>query len=153
MPLVARKFGKIADVNAHLIGKLVGGVDIFRNSGSLYLHGLTLIFTTPAATVTFAASPAAAQVPLTPAQVKTQIEAQTTNGVLVSFRDGHVELIASPSGTLVLGAAGTANAMLGFMAGAASTVKPVTAPGGAAPSLVSIGPDTGSNGYILMVNE
>lgn len=153
MPLVARKFGKLADVNAFFIGKLVGGVNIFKDAGSLYLHGLTLVFTTPAATVTFAASPAVAQVPLTPAQVKSQIETQTTNGVLVSFRDGCLELIAAPSGTLVLGAAGTANSKLGFMSGAASTAKPVTAPGGAAPSLVSLSPDTGSNGYILVVSE
>lgn len=152
MVLDIRKFSGVDALNTFIKGRLRGSVDLVRNPGALYLHGKTLVFTTPAATVTFAASPAVAQVPLTPALVKTQIEAQTTNGVLVSFFNGVLELRANPAGTLVLAKTGTANPLLGFDDTTDSTVKPLNPPGGSAPKYVGLEPE-GSPGTYLLIQD
>jgi hypothetical protein len=148
-----RKFAKLDDLTIFLKGHLLGGVDVLRNGSSLYLHGLTLIFNTPSATVTFASSPAGTQVPLKAQDVKTQIEAQTSNGVLVSFNQGRLELRASPAGAINLDSAGTANALLGFDTAVDSAAAPYAIPGGTPPALVEIVPDHGSNSYLVVTNE
>jgi hypothetical protein len=151
MALVIRKFSGLSDLNAFVTGRLRGSVDLTKTHSSLYLHNLTLVFTTPAATVTFAASPAATQVPLTLAQIKAQIEAQAA-GVLVSWVNGYLELRASPAGTLVLGAGGTSKPLFGLPA-AATTVTPLNPPGGAAPTFISVGPEGSQSNYLLTYND
>lgn len=151
MVLDIRKFSSLESLNAFIKGRLRGSTDLVKTPSSLYLHGRTLIFATPAATVTFAASPTAAQVPLTKAQVKTQIEAQAA-GVLVSFVQGAIELRANPAGTLVLDKDGTANALLGFPTKADTTVTPVSPPGGSNPEFISVGPEGSQSTYLLTLD-
>lgn len=151
MALVIKKFSGLSDLNAFVRGTLRGGVDLAKTSSSLYLHGLTLIFTTPSATVTFASTGTAAQVPLTLAQVKSQIEAQAA-GVLVTFNQGMIDLRMSTPGTIALAAGGTAKGLLGLPAGAASAT-PLSAPGGSAPSLVSVGPEGSQSNYLLTYSD
>lgn len=152
MAIVARKFASLADLNAYLGGRLRGSTNLMRSGESLYLHGLTLIFTTPAETVTFAATPAVAQVPLTIQEVKTQIEAQTT-GVVVGFVNGALELYMSTPGAIGIDKDGTANALLGFDNSADRAATPVSEPGGAAPAFVALSPESGSNSYILTTED
>ncbi len=151
MVLDIKKFSGLDSLSSFLKGRLRGTSDLVKNTAALYLHGKTLIFATPAETVTFAASPAAAQVPLTLAQVKTQIEAQTT-GVSVGFVQGAIELYMTTPGTLVLDKDGTANAYLGFSSVADSTVKPINPSGGAAPKFVSLVPEPGAGTYLLVTD-
>jgi hypothetical protein len=146
MTLDIRKFASLPDLNAYVKGRLRGSTDLVQTPSSLFLHGKTLIFTAPAATVTFAASPAAAQVPLTMAQVKAQIEAQAAT-VLVTFINGRLELRVN-AGTVTVNSTGTANGLLGFDATTPSTAKPMSSPGGAAPSFISLVAD-GAGSYIL----
>jgi hypothetical protein len=153
MALVIKKFSGLADLNAFTRGLLRGSSDLVKMPGSLYLHGRTLIFATPAATVTFAASPAAAQVPLTIAQVKAQIEAQTAAAVFVSFNQGALELRAAPAGVLVLDKDGTANALLGFDTVTDTTVTPLAAPGGGPPTFISVGPEGSQSNYLLTYDD
>lgn len=152
MALDFKKFARLDDVIIFLKGHLLGSADLVKSKSSLYLHGLTLIFTTPAETVTFAASPASAQVPLTLAQVKAQIEAQTT-GVVVEFNMGRLELYMATPGAIGIDKDGTANPLLGFATSADMAATPYAEPGGTAPALVQIVPDTGSNSYLVVVDN
>ena len=151
MALVIRKFSGLSDLNAFVTGRLRGSVDLTKTHSSLYLHNLTLEFTTPAETVTFAASPAAAQVPLTLAQIKAQIEAQTT-GVSVAFSQGYLELFMTTPGLIALAAGGTAKPLFGFAA-AASSARPLNPPGGAAPTFISLSPEGSQSNYLLTYND
>jgi hypothetical protein len=151
MVLDIKKFSGLDALTTYVKGRLRGSTDLTKTPGSLYLHGLTLIFTTPVASVTFAATPAAAQVPLTVAQVKTQIETQTAAAVLVNFVNGRLELRAAPAGALVLAANGTSNPLLGFDATTASSVAPVNPAAGASPKFVALQPE-GNGTYILVTD-
>jgi hypothetical protein len=148
MVLDIRKFSGLDSLNTFVKGRLRGTTDLVKNPAGLYLHGLTLIFTTPAVTVTFASSPAGTQVPLTLAQIKSQIETATASGVLVSWFGGCIELRANPAGVLVL-TGGTASALLGL---GAATVQPLNAPSGAAPKYVGLEPE-GSPGTFLLIMD
>lgn len=152
MALRFRKFPSVDDLSLLLRGHILGGVDILRSPGALYLHGKTLIFTTPSATVTFAASPASAQVPLTVAQVIAQVEAQAT-GVSVNINRGAIELYMTTPGAIALNSTGTANGQLGFDSATPTTGAPFNAPGGSAPALVQIVTDGGSNAYMVVTDE
>lgn len=152
MPLNFRKFNSVDDVTLFLKGHIIGGTDLNRTPNALYLHGKTLIFNTPGATVTFAASPTNAQVSLTLQQIKAQIEAQAA-GVTAKFNKGRLELFVT-AGTLInLDSAGTANGLLGFDTAADTASVVYAAPGAAAPALVSIVPDVSSNAYMVVVND
>jgi hypothetical protein len=83
--------------------------------------------------------------------VKTQIEA--VGGIKAGFVEGCLVLWANPTGTIVLAGTGTANSFFGFDDVGSTTGKVVSAPGGAAPSLVSIVPDVASNQYLVVTDE
>lgn len=152
MPLNFRKFSSVDDLTLFLKGHIIGGVDLTKTSSALYLHGKTLVFNTPGATVTFAASPTNAQVSLTIQQVKTQIEAQAA-GVTVRFNKGRLEMFVTTPGTISLDNTGTANSMFGFDVVSDTVAAPYGVPGAAAPALVSIVPDMSSNSYLVVVND
>lgn len=152
MPLNFRKFSLVDDVALFLKGHIIGGVDLARNPNALYLHGKTLVFLAPSATVTFAATPANAQVSLTLQQLKTQIESGAA-GVTVRVNRGRLEMFLTAGGTVTLDNTGTANSLLGFDTVVDTTATPYAAPGEAAPALVSIVPDTSSNAYLVVVND
>lgn len=154
MALRVRKVAELDEVNTFLRGGIVGGKDI--RPGIYGLHGLTLIFTSPAATVTFATTPAGSQEKLTARQILDQINAV---GALSGYArtDGSGKLtIESPTGAtaVVLGAAGTANAFFGFNTDGATTGIVFAVPGGNAPALVALSMDAqGSGTYILLTDE
>lgn len=152
MALNFRKYSSMDEAALFLKGHIIGGVDLLRTPGSLYLHGLTLVFNTPGATVTFAASPAAAQNPLTVQQVITQIEAQAA-GVTAKLYKGCLELYMATPGAISLDSLGTANALLGFSRDSDSANAPYNVPGGAAPALVQIVPDVSSNSFLVVTND
>ena len=152
MALNFRKFSSMDDAAVFLKGHIIGGVDLTKNGSSLYLHGLTLVFNTPADSVTFTASPAAAQVPLTVQDVITQIEAQAA-GVSARLNKGRLELYMTTPGAINLDKDGTANAKLGFSRATDTSNAPYNAPGGSAPALVSIIHDSGSNSYMVVTDD
>ena len=151
MVLNVKKFSGLADLNSFIAGKLRGSTDLVKNPGSLYLHGKTLIFATPVGTVTFAASPTAAQVPLTVAQVRAQIEAAVAT-VSCRFVQGRLELFLTAPGPLVLDKDGTANELLGFDTKTDSSVTPINPAGGASPTYVDLTPEGISGTYLLVFN-
>jgi hypothetical protein len=152
MALAFRKFSRLEHATSFLQGHLVGSVSLLRNGNSLYLHGKTLIFTTPSATVTFDATPDGTQIPLTLAQVKSQIEAGAS-GVTCHFSEGRLDLFMATPGSIALDKDGTANAQLGFSTTADSSAAVYAAPGGSAPALVQIVPDTGSNSFVVVTDD
>lgn len=151
MVLDIRKFSGLSELNAFVKGKLRGSTDLIKNSGSLYLHGLTLIFATPVGTVTFAASPTSAQVPLTLAQVRAQIEAAVAT-VSCRFVQGRIELFLTAPGPLVLDKTGTANSLLGFDTTTNSSVAPVNPAAGASPKFVALAPEGQAGTYLLVTD-
>jgi hypothetical protein len=146
--LKVQEFGSLEEVNHFLQGGIIVGRDLRKSAGGIFVHGLTLAFTSPVAeTVTFdAGAGATIQVPLTLAQVLEQIADQTT-GVVARLIQGRLALIeATPTSGVAVTGAGTANAELGIgNAAVAGTL--FAAPGDAAPSLVSVLP--GVSTYIV----
>jgi len=155
MALKFHKFQSISAMDRFLNGRIAGGVDIPKTHSALYLHGKTLVFTTPAEEeVIFEAAPATAQVPLTMAQLVEQIEDQATGVKALINREGQLEMYMEPPGEIVLASSGTANRQLGFSSSSATSNTPCAAPGAAeAPRLVQIIPDTGSNGYLVVTDD
>lgn len=154
MPLVARKFN-LPELNAFLAGSIGAGTKLTQpeNGAALYLHGKTLIFSTPSVTVTFVASPANGQIPLTIPTLLSQIDTQTSHAVKGGLSGGRLTLVLAAGGTLVLTKDGTANPLLGFDTSKDMTGKPVAITGGSAPTFVSLSPDTSSNNHVLVTNE
>jgi hypothetical protein len=149
--LTARKLQGMEGVNNFLKGRLLGGIDL--RPAKFFIHGKTLIFTTPSSTVTFT-SGAGAQVPLSAKDILAQIGSQTANAVRAEFsRDGRLVVYAATPGVITVAANGTANADLGFPA-AASTAAPINEPGGAAPEFVTLeAVGTDEDSYIVITNE
>lgn len=152
MALDIKKFGTLGDVRAFLQGRIVGSVNVFKTHSSLYLHGKTLIFATPADTCTFDSTPDGAQIPLTQAEIKAQIEAQVAD-VSVTFDNGRVSLHLTAGGPIVLDKDGTANAQLGFDTTTDTSAAVYAEPGGTPPALVQIVPEHGSNAYLVVVDN
>jgi len=152
--LKVRKFANIDDLNGFVAGILFGGnvlTDKARLQGGLFLHGKTLIFSAPAVTVTFAATPAGTQVPIQVADVISQINSQATGVTAGLTRNGRLTLKLTAGGTVTLAGNGTANADLGFGNVAASGIA-VSAPGGSTPTFVSVS-EGSSNTYTLVYND
>jgi hypothetical protein len=152
MALLVRKVGDLIELNVLLRGGIFSGREI---KAALYgLDGKTLVFTTPAATVTFDTNPEGSQQSLSLQDIVEQINATVgLTGYAKAFKS-RIQL-QKPTGNaaVVLSGTGTANALLGF---GDSTVTGVVyaAPGGSAPALVSIESiqQTGA-GYLVTTNE
>ena len=149
--LRSRRIAGIDNLNHFLQGCINGSTDLTKMNDSLYLNGLTLIFTSPAAeTVTF--SSAGDQVPLSIADVISQIEAQTT-GVVAKVLSGQLYLIEeTPNSGVAITEAGTANTKLGFNNAVATTGRVYGAVGGAAPSLNSV-VNSGPDAFLVITEE
>jgi hypothetical protein len=152
--VIVRKVSALDEVNLLLRGAVLGSVELLQASSALYLHGKTLIFTSPVGeTVTFASSNSSAQTPLTLLAVLDQIAAQTT-GVIARLRGSRLELVeTTPSLGIAVSAAGTANAQLGFNASVATSGKVYAAPGGSVPAFVSLVPSPTGDSYVVVTNE
>lgn len=150
MPLVIRKFQGLKALNLFMTGKIRGGVDLSKSIGGLFLHGRTLVFNTPAGTVTFASSPASAQVPITLKEALTQIEAAVAT-VKTEVVDNNLVLSTATPGPIDLDLTGTANSIFGFDTAADTTATPVNPSAGAVPKFVSL--VAGDGGSYLLVTE
>jgi hypothetical protein len=113
MAIVVKKFTNVQELNDHLVGVIVGGVDVRR--GVYDLQGKTLIFTSPSSTtVTFSKAGGTSQTLFTIQDIKGQIEAQL-GAVTVKFKDGMVIIVEdTPASGVSITALGTANGILGF---------------------------------------
>jgi hypothetical protein len=149
--LVTKRIGSIAELNHFLQGGIFGGVDLRRTASSLYLNGLTLVFNAPTGTVTFSA---ANQQPLTILEVATQIKAQLVT-VTPRIIEGRLWIVeATVAAGVDLDATGTANQLLGFSTTDDTVGVVYGAPGGTAPTLVSISPGGGTDSeYIVTTDE
>lgn len=113
MALRVRKIGGIEELNAFLRGGIIGGADIRR--GVYGLDGLTLVFSAPAATVTFATVPPSTQIALSAKEILTQIEAVVALAGFGTFeREGKLRFEDPAAAVAVVLASGTALSKLGF---------------------------------------
>ncbi len=142
MPMKIHKFADIFLMELHLNGALIAGDVVGGIAG---LEGLTVIFTAPAvATHTFAAPANGSAHTLQ--EIKTALQA-TVAGLTV-FQKGGKLVLQGTTGVTITG--GTALSRLGIGAGG-TAAKVYTAPGGAAPSIVSVYGD--ANGHVLVAKE
>ncbi len=149
MALRVYKLGSFEEFQTFLQGGIVGGTDLANKK--LYLHGKTLIFTSPSAeTVTFAASPASAQVPIMLKEVIAQIAAQSV--VKAKYAGGKLHLLhdlSAPTSKVTI-SGGTALGDLGLGAGSGTLYGP---PDGSAPRLVTFEPSSNGDGSFIVVTQ
>lgn len=129
-----------------LQGTLVGG-STGAGAGRLYdLHGKTLVFTAPAATVTLS-DPTAAGLRLQ--DIVAQVNAATA-ALTASLRRDSLAFTAV-SGGITLAKTGTANSALRFSSATASAALRYNPPSGAAPRLVETNNKSTLDGYYVIV--
>lgn len=152
MALLIRQLDSIEDINVFLRGGIQGRVKLGKDLFDL--NGKTLIFTGPAVTVTFATTPAAAQVPLSVSAMLGQLNTQLTGNYVARIVRGRLVVVDS-TGALatVLANTGTANAALGFVTDVATTGVVYAPASGAAPRLISIDPLATSAAYLITTDE
>ena len=170
MALQLRKYSNLKLVELILQGGIIGGADIVREASKtatlvgsspqvtaqsgLFLHGKTLVFNAPSATVTFAATPANVQVPMTLPTAIAQIHTQTSNAVKVQLIDGKLAIVDSDASAAVdLDETGTANSIFGFDSTGDTVGTLYNAPGGGAPELVEVMNTLNENTYLVVTNE
>lgn len=151
MPLLVRKFAELQQINTLLRGGIRGGRVI--DKGIYGLDGATLVFSAPAATVTFATTPSGEQQALSRKQILDQINAVVGLVGWAKFADGKL-VIEDPAGAVavVLANTSTALAAFGFDKDGATGVV-YAAPGGAAPALVGVSLETLSSSTYVVVTE
>jgi hypothetical protein len=151
MALITRKFQSRVELDFFLTGGIIGGTKM--PGRRIYgLDGRTLIFTAPAATVTFASVPVGTQMWLLFPDIKAQIEAAAAT-LRVTLVDGRIAInLATLTGTPIeMSAAGTANTIFGFSNSVATAGTFYAPPAGMAPALVSFSPDW--DGYVVITDE
>lgn len=156
MALRIREFQNAHDLELFLRGGIRGGKKIVDRSGLVQnLHGKTLVFNTPAGTVTFDESAGAAGIGggLTYKEVVAQIRA-VHSGLEASFRDGVLNLVeTTPTSGVNLDATGTANTYFGFSNATDNAASVVDVKGGTAPTLESLAPKANNDGYVAVIDE
>lgn len=145
MPLRVKKFVSAYEMETFLNGGIRGGTPL---DGPVQIaHNSTLIFTTPAATVTFS-SPTGR---LLPAAILTQINAQLGSNGSAKMQDKTLVIEkADGSAPIVLSASGTANGSLGFSSTTATTGKIYGSDPTSPPAVVALAAD---GSYTLIVAE
>lgn len=153
MAILTQKITGLDNVNFLFKGAVTAGRKYQNMAEGLYLHGLTLIFTSPVVeTVTFVASPAGTQVPIPLTTVLAQIKAQTT-GVNAQMKEGQIVLVeATPASGVGVNKTGTANAALGLDTTAVTAGIVYNVPGGGAPELIDIHP-IDANVFLVTTEE
>lgn len=141
------RFGDTDSTEHFLNGGICGGRQL-PGGKILGLHGLTLIFNTPSATVTFS-DPTG--VGLSVQDIATQITTVAST-LKVGYYNGYMRIIEiSPSGGVVLDSAGTANTIFGFSAAADTTGTVYAPPDGDAPRLVDFESSARMDGFAIVV--
>jgi hypothetical protein len=160
MPLITRRFADLDTLNVFLRGGIIGGTDFrptatTQNSPVYGIAGKTLIFTTPAITVTFTTPGSGAQEGLTLKAILTQITAALGGNYIARAFQGRITIIDKTAAAIVaLNKTGTANAMLGFDTALVTTGKIYAAPGNAAPSLAVFAPENLPGvSYVVITDE
>lgn len=154
--LKVRKFGSHNEVEFFLRGGLRSGA--LPSSGpvvdeTIYgLNGKTLVFTTPAATVTFSVT-GGDQAGLSLKDVIAQIQAALGGSYVVGVQNRSLIVTAVTPGVIVLSKNGTANPILGFDTTTDTTTKKYAAPTDAAPRLISIDTFGPSESVLLVTTE
>lgn len=153
MALLVRKISEITRVNALLRGGIFGSVDLRK--GLVYgLHGKTLIFTAPAATVTFTTPNSSAQDGLTLSAILEQInDVAALDGWVKAYEGALLAVDPAGSTAVVLDKDGTANTIFGFQKNVDTAGVVYAAPGGAAPALVSVDPIQYADLYVVTTEE
>jgi hypothetical protein len=151
MALFVYKVGGFEELETFLQGGIVGGASDLAGK-QLFLHGKTLVLTSPASeTVTFASTPTNAQVPISLKDVIAQIAAQSSIKARYVGKRFHLLHDASPSTTaVVISGTSTALEILGFNSGSGKFYNP---PSGAAPRLISFEPSSNGDGSFTVVTE
>ena len=147
-----RQFQDVSEFEDFVNGGIRSGGTAMSSSADkiLGLHGKTLIFTTPAVTVTFAD---AAGTGLSMVDIAAQIAAAAT--VKPKLRGQRVVAIwnSTDGQPCVLGSTGTANNLFGFSTTVATTGKIYNAPSGAKPRWNTFEIAHGFDRYMLLVEE
>jgi hypothetical protein len=160
MALICRRIADLDSVNTLLRGGVLGGID-FRPTATtskspVYgIHNKTLIFNTPAVTVTFTTPGASNQEGLTLAQILAAMNTTLTGNYVAYANQGRIGVVDRTGAAVVnLDMAGTANGLLGFNTPADLVGKVYNIPGGANPSLVSVTPESLHGiSYIVITSE
>jgi len=148
--LKLHQFGTVADVSAFLRGDISGGTIPSTIWG---LDGLTLEFTTPLITVTFAMILNSARNALTLPEIAAQVTAGLGAGYEARIFENRLVVAATaPSAGIVLAGTGTANTHVGFNPAGAAGVT-YGAPDGVAPRLISLSQPAGSNSFLVVTEE
>lgn len=151
--LVTRKFGSYTEVNQFLRGDILSGplseaAPVISPTVLYGLDGKTLVFTTPAVTVTFSDT---THKGLLISEVVAQIQAALGGGYVVGAFERRLRIEKAAPGVLVLAGTGTANAKLGFQSITTTSIK-YAAPDGAAPRFVWLS-SVGVGEAVIVVTE
>lgn len=151
MALKVIKIAELAEVNAFLRAGIIGGIDL-RRGGIYGLGAKTMVFTTPAVTVTFSTPNDHPQEKLTLKEIVDQINATALPAGTARALNGQLHLELPTPGPLVT-SGGTALALLGLPSGGFTT-ELINPAGGATPTLESIftTPLSGAT-YVLVIDE
>ncbi len=150
MSIEAHIFPEPSDFRHFLNGGISGGKLRPQNGLIFGLHSLTLVFNTPAGTVTFD-DPTGRGITLK--DISEEIESDVAT-VRAFWKDQRLHLIeATPSTGLNLDLTGTANNALGFTKAVDSVGKVFAAPGAAAPALISVVFNPAHNSYTVITEE
>lgn len=149
MSLKVYEFDTTKEMEFFLQGGVRGGKVVVNQWGRLYgLHGKTLIFTTPAATITFSDPTGAG---LTYEAISDQIRATATT-LFVFWRDKimHIQM-ATPTAAVVVDKDGTANSTFGFSGAKDHAGQYFTGPSGSVPRLIETGVKPRRDGFYVIV--
>lgn len=149
MALKTYEFDNVKDMERFLQGWISGGKNVVNGSGRIMgLHNKTLIFTTPAGTVTFSDASGDG---LTLKEVSDQITAAIAS-LSVSWKDGWISIHKTDmSDGVTLSKNGTANTAFGFSTAKDNVGLIYNGPTGATPRLVESNVKARRDGYYVIV--
>ncbi len=148
MSIRVYRFETSTDAEHFLNGGISGGAEIVHAGRVLGLHNKTLIFTSPAGTVTFSDPTGAG---LSAGDIKSQIEAALAT-LKVTYHGYKIRIIrATPTAPVVLSNTGTANPIFGFGSAVAATGVVFNPIGGAAPAIMTTEANPNSDGWAIWV--
>lgn len=151
-----RKFGSHEELDFFLRGGLTSGPLPSSGSSSnpvVYgLNGKTLIFNTPAVTVTFTVT-GGAQAGIDLKGIADQIKTALGGNYAVTYYQRMLRIVATAGGSIVLSKNGTSNTILGLPTDTDTTTTKYNAPSGAAPRYIEVNTFGPSESILLLTTE